>query len=423
MDERQSPMRWRRHALAALATFTVLVGSLPSVANAQQEDRASVRVIHGVSDAGPIDVYIDGAIAVVGATFPSVTDPLTVAGGEHRVVVVPSGSGVDAAFVDSTLTVAAGTTDEIAVVGTAASPNAVLFEVDRSPLPADVARLRIVHASPDADPVQPTLVGSAVLFPTIEYLLATEYAEVPAGVYPIEFAFTSGVAEPVSVADLELAAGTVTDIYLVGQVADQSFQPLVVGARTRRGDRAAAGQVAPTPEAAQAGEAAPADEQVRTASLLAGSCDALGAEVSPIAPVAAPTGAEVGPQGGAAIRNGFATIPVAFDAIVAAEHSIAIGAAACGEVGGRLTDDGGLAVPLLAANGTARGVAFLGPNALDPTATDISVFLVPGRTPADAPTGEETAAAADAAATPAAVGGQDQAPVTVTIEAIGTPAP
>ena len=413
-------MRGLRRAAGARSVMTgvllaMLIAVLPATALGQ-EDGASVRVVHGVSDAGPLDLYIDGAIAVVGATFPSVTDPLSIEGGEHRIVVAPSGSGIDAALVDSTRTIEAGTTAEIAVAGSVAGLNAVLFEVDRSALADDQARIRVVNASPDAGPIDASIVGGGVIFPSVDYLLATEYAEVAAGVYPLELQLASGAVDPLAVPDLALEAGTVTDVYVVGQVADGTLQPLLVGARALGGVRT--GTETET-EQGDSVRAPTADSGPRPSSLRAGTCEALGDEVAAISEVTAATGVEVGPQSGVAIANGFATVPVAFDAIVAADHAIVVGdgvPAACGAVGGRLTDDGSLVVPLLADTGAARGVAVLFPNVLDPTATDISVFFVPQST------SDDSGSAADGAAEPVASGSGEEPPVTVTIEAVGTPA-
>jgi hypothetical protein len=403
-----------------------------------QEDRASVRVIHGVSDAGPIDLYIDGAIAVVGATFPSVTDPLAVSGGEHRIVVTPSGAGIEAALVDSTLEIEEGTTDEIAVVGSVAGLSAVLFEVDRSPLAEDQTRIRIVNASPDAGPIAPTLAAGDPAFPSVDFLLATEYVEVPAGVYPLDLALTNGGVDPLAVADLGLEAGTVTDIYVVGQVADGTLQPLVVGARARQGapegqdgtgsanqerdanDDQDQGQDQDEPQDQADSPALAVATEPQPSAIRAGTCAALGDEVAAISEVAAATGAEVGVQDGAPVANGFATVPVAFDAIVAADHAIVVGGTeqvACGEVAGRLTDDGSLVVPLLAGNGDARGVAVLFPNVLDPTTTDVSVFFVPGSA------SDAQQEAVDVAAEPPVAEAGEEPAVTVAVEAVGTPAP
>jgi hypothetical protein len=420
---------WVRVA-ATIGALAVLIGTLPAITWAQ-DGRASVRVIHGVSDAGPIDLYIDGAIAVVGASFPSVTDPLDIEGGEHRIVVAPSGSGPDAALVDSTLTIDAGTTAEIAVVGGLTGLNAVLFAVDRSPLADGEARIRIVHASPDAGSIDPVIVDADALFPSIDYLLATEYVEVAAGGYSLELRLADDETEPLTVPDLEIEADTVTDVYVVGQVGDGTLQPLLVGARAQEGEPVVVEEPADEAPPLDADPAIDADADAGAGaasavaeslpgpvSLRAGTCAELGNEVAPIAEVAAASGAEVGPQGGPAIGNGFATIPVAFEAIVAAEHAIVVGGddapTACGEVGGRLTEDGALAVPLLAGNGAPRGVAVLYPNVLDPTTTDVSVFVVPRLVAEGGTTDDETdeTAAPDSAA---------ESPVSVTIEAVGTP--
>lgn len=401
MERRGNPGAgaWLVRVLAGIA----LLGALPGLGavgrvGAQADAPATVRIIHGVSDVGPIDLYIDGAIAVVGAAFPSVTDPLSLPAGEHRIVVTPSGAGPEAALVESTLPLDPGATDEIAVVGSAAALSGILFEIDRSPLPAGQARFRVVHVSPDAGPVDPALVGGDTLFPTVDYRRATEYADLPAGVYPLELRVSGTDVLTLAVPDLELAAGVVTDVYLVGQAADGTLQALVV-TTTVEGTIAVVGQVA---------------------SLRAGTCAEPGGEVAALAPVAEPAGAAVGTTAGGPVTTGFATAPVAFDALVAADHVVAVAAAdgsglvACGAIGGRLTDDGSLVVALRdPAAGSAAGVAVLSPNALDPAATDVSVFLL-GVPPAATSDGGGAEAPAAQSAAPAA-------PVTVTVEAIGTP--
>jgi hypothetical protein len=349
--------RWAR----LVAIVAMMMAFAPGQAGAQDEP-ASIRIIHGISDLGPVDLYLDGALAVVGASFPSVTDPLMVDGGDRRVTVTPSGLGMDQALVDSVVTLLPGTTDEIAVVGSAANVSAVLFPMDRSELDEDRARIRVVHASPDTGPLDPVIAGGDQLFPTVQYQQSTDYAEVPFGEFPVALLYSGSMSVAVDLPLLALEPGSVTDLYVIGQVADGTVQPLVVQ------DRA---EVVPL--------------LGRAASLREGSCVGSGAVVQDLGLVVEPRGRVVGAASGEPVNGTFASIPVPFDAIVGAVHSIEIaeseepeaGVTACAEIGGPLTDVGSLAVPLRAPDGDLRGVAVIAPGVVDPEVTDISLLLVP----------------------------------------------
>ncbi|MCC6312727.1 MAG: DUF4397 domain-containing protein [Thermomicrobiales bacterium] len=340
----------------------LLVALLAAPAGAVQSDRAAVRIIHAVAGAGPIDVYLDGALAVIGTTFPSATDPIELAAGEHRVTVTPTGAALDTALVDSTITVDAGANVDIALIGSAEAIEARSFPVDQSQIAPDLARLRVINASPDAGPLTPTITGGSDLFPTVDFLLATEYADLPAGAYALDLLGTDSGAAVVSLPDLELAAGDVVDVYIVGLVANETAQALVVRAR--------------------AGIATPVG---RPAVLRAGACAEPGATVADLGVIAAPDGTPVGRSGVAAVENGFTAAPMAFDDLLAADHVVTVATSdeagapllACGEIGGRLTDDGALAIALRATDGTLAGMAVLAPSVLDAEATDVSIFLAP----------------------------------------------
>lgn len=119
-----------------------------------------------------------------------------------------------------------------------------------------------------------------------------------------------------------------------------------------------------------------------------GSCgDNLGEVIQPLTEVTMPTGASVGQATAIAAATSFTTVPLALDAILAAPHAINIHESqenittyiACGDLGGVLNAQGALVIGLSELNGSGfSGVAFLIPNAADPTQTDVSVFLAQG---------------------------------------------
>ncbi|MFM9105491.1 MAG: DUF4397 domain-containing protein [Chloroflexota bacterium] len=370
-----------RGVLALLAALGFL--STLGAPAAAQEEKASVRVIHAVSDLGPIDVYIDDALAVVGATFPSVTDPLLIDGGDHRVTVTPSGYGMDQALIDSVIAIEPGTTDEIAVVGTALAVGAVLFPMDRGELDEDRGRIRIVHASPDAGPLDPIVASGDQLFPTVQFQQATEYAEAPLGPFPLAMLFSESRAVALDLPMLTLDPGSVTDLYIVGRIADGTIQPVIVQ-----------------------GEAQVVPLSGYGARLLQGACVENGPTLQDLGVIGEPRGRVVGSPAGEPVNALSATVPVSFDQIVGAVTSIEIResekpdapVAACAEIGGLLADDGALAVALRSPDGgSLRGVAVIAQSVLDPAQTDVSLLFGSSQAAA-APDAQPTGAAP--AATP-----------------------
>jgi hypothetical protein len=90
---------------------------------------------------------------------------------------------------------------------------------------AHEARVRVVHASPDA-PAVDVWVNGAVAFSNAPFQGITDYAELEPGTYNVQVTPT-GATEPVVInADLELATMTDYTVVAVGQLA--AIEPLVL---------------------------------------------------------------------------------------------------------------------------------------------------------------------------------------------------
>jgi LPXTG-motif cell wall-anchored protein len=88
-----------------------------------------------------------------------------------------------------------------------------------------MARVRVVHASPDA-PAVDVWVNGAVAFSNAPFKGITDYAALDAGTYNVQVSPT-GATEPIVIdADLDLAAGTDYTVVAVGLLAD--IEPLVL---------------------------------------------------------------------------------------------------------------------------------------------------------------------------------------------------
>lgn len=93
-------------------------------------------------------------------------------------------------------------------------------------LAAGPARVRVVHASPDAPAVDVWVNDAIIAFSNAPFKGITDYAELDAGTYNVKVV-PAGAMEPVVIeADLDLAADTDYTVVAVGQLA--AIEPLVL---------------------------------------------------------------------------------------------------------------------------------------------------------------------------------------------------
>jgi hypothetical protein len=146
------------------------------------EPKAKVRVLHACPDAPAVNVRVDGVTAIENLSFNEVTPYVGLDTGETNFKVSPA--GVDELIViDATLDLEAVDYSVLAI-GTLKSI-APLPLIDDNALSSG-ARIRFVHASPDAPAVDIALAGGAVLFPNVEFGNSGGYIEVPGGIYDLE---------------------------------------------------------------------------------------------------------------------------------------------------------------------------------------------------------------------------------------------
>jgi len=164
---------------------------------------AAVRVVHASPDAPAVDVIVNDTLRVVmGATYEAVTDYLPpLVPGTYNFKVVPEMGQPADAVIDIDVPLSQGSESTVVAVGTLTDPN---FPIEALLLPdanrrvATEAKLRLVHASVTAGPVDIYLAPggtlSTVVDPAQAFLFtATEvpfkadtgYLPVPAGSYDV----------------------------------------------------------------------------------------------------------------------------------------------------------------------------------------------------------------------------------------------
>ena len=363
------PIRDRLAILTAVLLFIAAAHVTPLDGQARQDleggsERARVRVVHGIADAGPLDVYVDGSLALVGIRFGVTSGNVFLSGGEHTFAVAPTGGTPESAIVSGTIALDAGALAYAALLGTVDSASVGLFEVDDRPLEQGRARFRVISGVPDAGEITPIFAGGDALSEPLGFGDASQYASIDAGTYDLDLLESASGVSLLALPGTPLAEGTTTDVILVGQVGDGSLTALV--------------QPTQVELARIAG---------RSAQIFSGS----GADPESVAAdlgiVQAGQGEPVGVTGTDPVAQGFGAAGIPFATLIASPHAVVIseevdaggGVVACGDIGGNLTDTGALVIALESqGTGATAGVAVLAPALEDPAATGVSVFLIVG---------------------------------------------
>jgi predicted RNA-binding protein len=198
-------------------------------------EMASVRVAHLSPNAPNVDVYVDGDAVLEDVAFSAVSGYLDVPAGTRTVEITAAGDA-DTSVFEGDVPVEAGTDYTIAAIGEIGDDadqafEPLVLEDDNSDPGGDTARVRAVHASPDAPAVDITAEAGTTLFDGVEYG-GSGYTEVPGGDYTVQVrGDTEGNdGDVVADTDVSLAGGQVYTVFAAGYLtpddepADVPFQ-------------------------------------------------------------------------------------------------------------------------------------------------------------------------------------------------------
>lgn len=174
-----------RRLMLLLGMVLALVTILP-LTTVAQEAPAQVRVMHASPDAPAVDVFVDGTLILQNVPFFALSGALSVPGGVYRIQVAPAGAGPGAAVIDATVQLDGGKAYTVAAVNRVARIEPLLLEDITEVPPAGQARVRILHAAPDAPAVDIKLADTdAVVLANVPFKAAA-YLDVPAGSYTFD---------------------------------------------------------------------------------------------------------------------------------------------------------------------------------------------------------------------------------------------
>lgn len=166
--------------------------------NGNGDDRAQktqLRVLHGVADAPPVDVLIDGGVVLSNVAYRQGSGYLSVQPGSREIRVNPTGQ--QTSVIEATPDLAKNTAYSLLALGSVGDQNIepLLLEDDTTAPAAGNIRVRVVHGAPTAPAVDIYITepgtGLADTAPTlgnVSYKDASQFLEVPAGTYQIRVA-------------------------------------------------------------------------------------------------------------------------------------------------------------------------------------------------------------------------------------------
>ena len=189
---------------------------------------ALVRVGHLSPDAGPVDVWVDGSVALPNVDYLGFSDYLSLPEGDHQVQITPVGAS-SPIVIDETVTLADGVAYSVIATGLASGGSnpigATVLVDDRVPSGTN-AKVRFVHTSPDAPPVDITLTDGTKLFSNVAFN-GSASIEVGGGAYDLQVRLASTDTVVLSFGDVAVGASTNYSVYAIGQVSDGSLTAIV----------------------------------------------------------------------------------------------------------------------------------------------------------------------------------------------------
>jgi len=181
----------------------------------------AVRVVHTSPDAPAVDVYIDGRKAVTALAFGKASDYQAVTAGPHDFQIFATGADAtkDKPVINGRGTsVPADARLSIIVLDRLANIKGLLADDRTATAATGKAKVKFIHAAPDAPSVDIAVKGGPVLFANTEFGKAYPYQDVDAKTYDLEVRMAGKTDVVLSLPGVALNAGTTYSIYAVGLV-------------------------------------------------------------------------------------------------------------------------------------------------------------------------------------------------------------
>ncbi len=207
---------------ASPVTLIVLTNDPTTPSIEITDNRSRLRAVHASPDAPEVDILVDNTVVLGNVAFKEFLDYTAVSAGGRNVKVNVAGTATS--VIDVTPTLAGGTDYTVLAVNFVTSIEPLLLTDDnRSPTPGN-ARVRVVHASPDAPSVD-VLVDDAVVLTNVAFKEFSDYLEVAAGARNFKVN-AAGTTTTVIEVTPTLADGSVYTVIALNDLAN--IEPLLL---------------------------------------------------------------------------------------------------------------------------------------------------------------------------------------------------
>jgi hypothetical protein len=215
-----------RVVIRYLAIFLVCIATAIAGCGGSDDNPGTthLRILHASPDAPNVDVYVDNNLALANVPYPTASNYLTIEAGPHNIKV--NAAGTSTTVINVTPSLARNGYFTAIAANFVASIQALLATDEYSAPPAGQARLRVIHAAPDAGPVD-ILVNNQVVLSNVPFAAISNYLTVPAGTYDVKVNAT-GTSVTAIEATVVAAAGTNYSAVAIGSLKTAATNPLTL---------------------------------------------------------------------------------------------------------------------------------------------------------------------------------------------------
>ena len=176
----------------------------------------NLRVVHTSYDAPAVDVWIDGAVAISNLAYGQSSGYAEVPAGMRNIQVTPTGQ-TSPVVIDADLNIEEANEYTVAAVDVLADISALVAVDDREPS-ASQAKVRFLHASPDAPAVDIKLNSGSgpAVFSDVSFNEITDYIEVAGTSYTFVVTPTGSEVEVFVFDPIAVSEGTVYTVVAHG---------------------------------------------------------------------------------------------------------------------------------------------------------------------------------------------------------------
>jgi hypothetical protein len=197
-----------------LAMTAVVVGATIFTAGCGDDGKSLLRVVHASPDAPNVDVVVDGKGVLSNVPYETASDYLTVSAGSRKIEVRATGTSQD--VINATVSLSRNKYYTVLAVDKVANIAPLVLTDDNAPPASGQIKLRLVHASPTAGPVDiyveapgTDITGVSPTLTNVPFKAASDYLAVAAGSYEVYVTPTGTKTVALDSGSLALSAGQI----------------------------------------------------------------------------------------------------------------------------------------------------------------------------------------------------------------------